>query len=268
MKDQITCSDAEFGQEWLAWRTGWEQFLTQPHGWLSVVSINWADTTPTRYPGQPGLWWQEGDELCVDPEGQAMSYAGESFTSVRRLDLSRTLDDVRITAGDFEIGVTYRGQYLLANHDPQAPARTCFHGVPAYEPDLRWVLTGRFVPHAEPVSVTFASVGTDAHVYGSPGVVTFSHAGGEHSLVLTSTPQGGMAAVFADATSGVTTYGACRTLMVPEPGEDGTVVLDFNRALNLPCAFNAMPVCPAAPPQNRLPFAVEAGEKIPHGPSN
>ncbi len=33
------------------------------------------------------------------------------------------------------------------------------------------------------------------------------------------------------------------------------------RAYNLPCAFSDfVPVCPAAPQRNRLPFAVEAGE--------
>ncbi|MFS4092060.1 DUF1684 domain-containing protein [Streptomyces sp. AF1A] len=41
-------------------------------------------------------------------------------------------------------------------------------------------------------------------------------------------------------------------------------MLDFNRALNLLCAFSGMPVCPVAPAENRLPFAVEAGEKTPH----
>lgn len=73
-----------------------------------------------------------------------------------------------------------------------------------------------------------------------------------------------MVTVFSDATSGSTTYGAGRSLMLPEPDQGGTVVLDFNRALNLPCAHNDMPVCPVAPPQNRLPFAVEAGGKTPH----
>jgi len=54
--------------------------------------------------------------------------------------------------------------------------------------------------------------------------------------------------------------------MPPTPaGTDGAVVLDFNRALNLPCVFSGMPVCPVAPPENRLPFAIDAGEKMPHG---
>lgn len=256
-------SDVRFVEEWRAWRAGWEQFLTQPFGWLSVVSMNWVETTPRQFPGQPGLWWQDGNKLCVDPQGKTMSYDGESFTTVICLDLSETLDDVRITAGDTEVGVTYRGQYLLVHHDANAPARTDFRGVPTYEPDPEWVLEGTFEPHASPKPVTFASVGTDSHTYTSPGIARFPYAGHEHTLILTTTPQGGLAAVFADATSGITTYGACRTLMIPEPDQAGTVVLDFNRALNLPCAFNAMPVCPAAPPENRLPFAVEAGEKIP-----
>lgn len=260
--------DAQFVEDWRAWRAEWEQFLTQPFGWLSVESLNWVEATPAQYQGVPGLWWQEGDLLCVDPQGQTMSYDGESFDTVRRLDLSDAPDDVRIAVGDLQVGVTYRGQYLLAIHNPQAPARTDFRGVPTYEPDPRWVLKGRFEPHASPRTVSFDSVGTDSHDYESPGVVRFFQAGSEHTLVLTSTPQGGKAAVFADATSGVTTYGACRSIAIPEPDDDGTVELDFNRALNLPCAFNTMPVCPTAPPENRLPFAVEAGEKIPYGHTN
>ncbi|MDW5328914.1 DUF1684 domain-containing protein [Plantactinospora sp. KLBMP9567] len=259
-------SETQFVKEWRSWRAGWEQFLSQPHGWLAVTSLNWVDTTPREYTGQPGLWWQEGNILYVDPQGQTMSYGDESFTEVRGLDLSATPDDVRISAGDIQIGVTYRGQYLLVTYDPQAPARAKFRGVPTYEPDPRWLLNARFEPYAE-TSAAIDSLGTDSHTYRIPGVVRFSHAGDEYTLLLTSGDHG-MNAVFTDATSGVTTYGACRTVSVPEPDEDGVVMLDFNRALNLPCAFNDMPVCPVAPPENRLPFAVEAGEKTPYEYSN
>ncbi len=81
---------------------------------------------------------------------------------------------------------------------------------------------------------------------------------------MTDSPEG-MGVVFADATSGITTSGAGRSISIPAPDQDGTLVLDFNRALNLPCVFNGLPVCPVAPQANRLPFAVEAGEKTPHG---
>jgi uncharacterized protein len=44
---------------------------------------------------------------------------------------------------------------------------------------------------------------------------------------------------------------------------DGTVTLDFNRAVNLPCACTSFATCPLPPAENRLPVAVEAGEKDP-----
>ena len=69
--------------------------------------------------------------------------------------------------------------------------------------------------------------------------------------------------LFTDATSGVTTYPANRSLQVPAPGADGTVILDFNRATNLPCAYTDFATCPLPPAGNHLPVAVTAGEQIP-----
>ena len=65
------------------------------------------------------------------------------------------------------------------------------------------------------------------------------------------------------ATSGVTTYAANRSLRVAAPDADGKVILDFNRATNLPCAYTEFATCPLPPAANRLPVAVEAGEQIP-----
>ena len=41
------------------------------------------------------------------------------------------------------------------------------------------------------------------------------------------------------------------------------MILDFNRATNLPCAYTQFATCPLPPAENRLPVAVEAGEQIP-----
>ncbi len=37
-------------------------------------------------------------------------------------------------------------------------------------------------------------------------------------------------------------------------------MLDFNKAINLPCSYIPYATCPLAPPQNRLRLAIEAGE--------
>ena len=62
-------------------------------------------------------------------------------------------------------------------------------------------------------------------------------------------------------TSGKTTYAASRFLYANAPKEDGTVVLDFNKAENPPCAFTPSATCPLPPAQNRLSVSISAGEQ-------
>src|SRR5204862_412456 len=51
-----------------------------------------------------------------------------------------------------------------------------------------------------------------------------------------------------------------------DPGPDGTLVIDLNRTVNLPCAFIAYATCPLPPAGNTLTVPVEAGEKSPLRP--
>ena len=80
---------------------------------------------------------------------------------------------------------------------------------------------------------------------------------------------GGVFLPFADTTSGSITYGAGRYLLDTAKGADlgmsgDRLVLDFNFAYNPSCAYDPRWVCPLAPPENRLPLAVHAGERIDH----
>jgi uncharacterized protein len=77
---------------------------------------------------------------------------------------------------------------------------------------------------------------------------------------------GGAFLCFRDATSGHASYGGGRYLLDTVKGADlgedgGRLVLDFNFAYNPSCAYDPGWVCPLAPPANRLPVAVEAGER-------
>jgi len=256
-----------FADDWRIWRAGWEQWLTRPFGWLAAVSVNWLDETPREYAGVPGLWWQDEDAAYVDPRGLTMTVQGQEFTAARRIAVDDDGSEVRVSAADAEIGITNRGGYMIVTYDPNSPLRRDFHGVPCYEPNHAWSLQGRFEPFERRESITLGSVAWHNHDFGSPGVVHFTYDCTEYALAALEAPGGGLNIVFKDATSGVTTYPACRSLTVDRPGEDGTVLLDFNRAVNLPCAFtDNFPICPVPPPQNRLPFPIEAGEKDPHHP--
>jgi uncharacterized protein len=77
---------------------------------------------------------------------------------------------------------------------------------------------------------------------------------------------GGVFLSFRDTTSGRESYGGGRYLLDTVKGADlgedrGRLVLDFNFAYNPSCSYDPGWVCPLAPPANRLPLAIEAGEK-------
>ena len=79
---------------------------------------------------------------------------------------------------------------------------------------------------------------------------------------------GGLWLPFADASNGGETYGGGRYLYDTIKGADlgatdDRLVLDFNFAYNPSCAYDERWSCPLSPPENRLPFAVTAGERMP-----
>jgi uncharacterized protein (DUF1684 family) len=71
--------------------------------------------------------------------------------------------------------------------------------------------------------------------------------------------------ILRDATSHTTTYQASRFLYTdfPDHGLDqpGSLVLDFNRLQNPPCAYTPYATCPLPPYINRLAISIPAGEQ-------
>ncbi|MEU5692781.1 DUF1684 domain-containing protein [Actinosynnema sp. NPDC020468] len=267
MSGVVDVTQDGFVGQWRAWKDEREQRLAEPFGWLALVSLDWLGTEPAAYPGLPGVWWQAEDASVAyfDPQGAEAVHDGAPVTGVVTFDLVNSGAGTRVLAGGVEIEVARRSGYLIRVHDPKAPVLAAFRGVPAYEPDARWVLKGVFEPYDEPRPTTVGAVVEGlSHVYVAPGVVRFERDGVEHSLIAFNGKESGLSILFTDATSGVTTYAANRSLAVPAPGEDGSVVLDFTRATNLPCAFTDYATCPIPPAGNHLPFAVEAGEKTPY----
>ena len=69
---------------------------------------------------------------------------------------------------------------------------------------------------------------------------------------------------FADATSGLETYGAGRYLDVKKIPAATSIDLDFNLAYNPYCAYTDNFTCPFPPKENTLKVAILAGEKNYH----
>jgi len=78
---------------------------------------------------------------------------------------------------------------------------------------------------------------------------------------------GGIYLAFRDATSGEATYGGGRylldTVKGADLGSDGDrLVLEFNFAYQPSCSYDPSWSCPLPTPENTLPFAVPAGERL------
>ncbi|MBR7834293.1 DUF1684 domain-containing protein [Actinospica durhamensis] len=256
-----------FTRDWQDWRARQFDRLADPHGFLAVTSLNWLSETPERFEDAPGLWSTGPDGVRVElDEGEELIVDGAAVHGAYSFGVIAERASLFPVSGDAVIEVAKRGGHdILRPRHPENPLRVEFAGTPAYEPDPRWAVTGRYLPFDEPRPTTVgAAVEGLQHVYDAPGRVEFELEGQALSLtVFNGHAPGSLTALLTDATSGVTTYAANRSLQIAAPAADGTVHLDFNRAANLPCAYTDLATCPLPPAENRLPVAVAAGEKTP-----
>ncbi|MBI1172049.1 DUF1684 domain-containing protein [bacterium] len=128
-----------------------------------------------------------------------------------------------------------------------------------YPYDPAWVILARWEALAAPQSQKIEQKGAAPTELPLTHRAHFQHAGQEVTLLATHWKGDRPMLVFRDATAGAETYAASRYL-IGEPAGD-RITLDFNRAYNPPCAFTDFAICPLPPPQNRLPFAIRAGER-------
>jgi len=251
-----------------AFRTKRDHSVRAPQGALALVATAWV-SEPTTIEGVPGTWSlsPSGDGLQVSAEatdgivvdgqlvdGAAIVYGHDSMTP------SSVRFDDHTTA--FAAGPDFHGRFALQVWDADAAESRGFRGIDAFPYDPAWVKHGTFEPVDGGVSFEYGkSRGGSLRQGVSPGRIRFEHEGAEVELV--ALPDGdSLQIVFADATTGDETYDVGRFLFV-KPRHDGTVDLDFNRAIVPPCALSEWFNCPLPPAGNRLPFPVRAGERRP-----
>jgi uncharacterized protein (DUF1684 family) len=151
---------------------------------------------------------------------------------------------------------------LFATH-PQSPRVGAEPRYFPYDAALRFEARAE---HVEPATLALAGSAGSVTRFTRFAVARF----GGHALELywLDAYGGGIFLPFRDETSGRETYGAGRYLLdtvkgADLGGTDETLVLDFNFAYNPSCAYDDSWACPLAPPANRLPFRVAAGELAP-----
>jgi uncharacterized protein (DUF1684 family) len=175
----------------------------------------------------------------------------------------------RVTVNGLRLTVLARAdRFAIRVKDPENSARRAFKGIEHFPIDPRLRVEGTFERYAAPKEVEVPSAQGPPQKMQAPGLVKFSIGGKAVSLepFVDGPGDDTFMFVFRDATAGKETYGAGRFLYAPVPkAGEKRVVLDFNSAINPPCAFTMYATCPLPTPANILALRIEAGEKAPAG---
>jgi len=155
----------------------------------------------------------------------------------------------------------------LEVYDTAEPAITGFKGLDYFDIDARYRVQAELTPRAEPPQVQLIDSAGQPRPYYVYGDLRFQVEGVNLTMEVYSIThdraaiaRSGFMLIFADATSGKESYYAGRYLDI-EGKLSGAVTVDFNLARNPPCAFSPVFTCPFPRTQNRLPWAIRAGEK-------
>jgi uncharacterized protein (DUF1684 family) len=149
--------------------------------------------------------------------------------------------------------------------------RAGFAGLPLFDYDPAFRLVVELAPTPDAAAHSLSG-GRDGYVQLIPFARTMGlreRLGGELTLYWLGGYGGGVFLPFRDATTGKASFGGGRYLLDGIKGADlgldaaGRAILDFNFAYNPSCAYSARWICPLAPPENELPAAIIAGERMP-----
>jgi uncharacterized protein (DUF1684 family) len=252
----------------LAWRAERDARLRDPDGWLTLVGLHWLAPGENRFGADPTNDFvlagaqvpAVAGSLVLD--GGVVELHRDDHDAVR-MEVDVSGEPTVLDIGSLRMYVIQRGdRFGLRVRDHASPALAAFEGMSHFEIDASWRLVARLDPAEAGTTVEIMDVIGVLTREPTPGSVVFDRDGQSWRIdTLPGGDDGSLWLVFGDATNGSTTYGGGRFVYTEPVAADGSVVVDFNLAYNPPCVFTPYATCPLPPSQNRLPLAIEAGER-------
>jgi uncharacterized protein len=256
----VLMAAAGFQSEIAEWRQQREAGLRRDGSWLTVTGLFWLREGVNRF------GTNAGNEVVL-PAGSAQAGVFELHKGKVTAKADGSTREIRpdtddlVQVGRLRLYVIQRGdRFAIRMKDPDSQFLRDFHGLEYFPAREAYRVAARFV--AEPRKIPIANIVGQTELDDSPGYVVFQLQGRQFKLypVLEEPGAKELFFIFRDETAGKETYGAGRFLYTDLP-KDGTVVLDFNKAYNPPCAFTPYATCPLPPRENRIAVRIEAGEK-------
>jgi uncharacterized protein (DUF1684 family) len=277
----------------LEFRAEAEKRLRGPEGWLTVVGLTWlkpgensigsdasnAIVLPASAPKKLGSIFFSTEKTELQSPASAGSARaawpsdlridGQPVSQIEKFELKSDGNGeskpTKVELGSVSFFLIKRKNGIgVRMRDQNSEARQKFEGRHWFEPDPRFVINAEWVPFDNPKPFVVPDILGNMNEEKSPGYARFELDGQKYELHPTVDDDGTLFFVFRDGTAGRETYGAARFLNTPPP-KDGRVTLDFNRAVNPPCAFTHYATCPLPVPENVIKASIRAGELKPPG---
>jgi uncharacterized protein len=274
--DQSAAADASYLQSFEKWKAELVDDLKQ--NWLPLAGLFWLKPGENKFgsdgkndivfpkgPAHAGSFTLQSKDVSVRFEpGVQVTVSSKPFTA-SKLESDVSGHATVLEMGSLRFYVIGRGERIgIRLKDTESDAARGFRGLDFFPVSMNYRMTAKFEPSQGKKTVDVPSVLGDVAPTPVSGTVVFTINGQELRLSdLGGDPAKGLFFVFSDPTSKTETYPGGRFLET-EPVVNGTVVLDFNRAYNPPCAVTPYATCPLAPKENRLAVAIPAGEKYNH----
>lgn len=155
-----------------------------------------------------------------------------------------------------------RDQYLKEHYASPLPEeeRDSFRGLSYFPVDAGWMISGEY-EREDPHHVQIPSTAGMDNPYKKVGVVVVTVADEVYRLMVLDDGDGDTFVPFRDGTNGLDTYEGGRYVGLTR-GSGSTVSIDFNRARNPWCVYDAEFICPLPPTENWIATKIPAGEKM------
>ena len=256
------------------WRREREVHLKSEDGWLALVGRVWLKEGRNTVGGDPAsdivlppgtaptsvgtFYLQNGGVRFESAPGVGATINGRpAVRELMQSDAAGSPDLLRVR--DLTMLVIQRGsRFGIRIKDKNSPARKSFAGLNYFPIRESYRLKAKFVPYSPPRKIAVPNILGETTEELCPGYAEFTLGGKAYRLEPIEAGDE-LFFIFKDLTSSKETYAAGRFLDAERP-RNGEVILDFNQAVNPPCAFTPYATCPLPPRQNRLTVRIEAGE--------
>ena len=256
---------ADYPTQLDAWKLKRLANLKAPNGWLNIIGRTELETGTVTVGSDPGsdIVLSAGPAhlgTLTQAENSEVDFVPADGSPAHHLVPNKKHPPHFLLHGLHIEVMSTSGVNALRIRDTNSTALDQLEPLRYFAADTSWRIEAKWVPYAEPRGLT---VGTTKDIETEVEVThkaVFEKDGKTWELIATHGTPESPQFVIRDLTSRDDTYPASRFLF----GENvtaGTITLDFNKAINPPCAFTDYAVCPLPPPENVMPIRIEAGEK-------